>query len=241
MIDTPTRLYLLPLSASTVTVPGGTLDMVLGCYLIQTSEGRRILVDTGTPADYTSPANAQPHDQSSVIEQLAQLGLSPEDIDTVICTHLDIDHAGYNDAFAQAELIVQRRQYDVARGGHPRFADGRSHWDHPSLNYRLIDGDMDLLPGLSLIETSGHAPGHQSVLVRLPQTGSVLLVIDAAMFARLFTPDRSAGPGDDNPDELRASVQKLVDLVDREHVALVIFGHDGAQWRTLKKAPEYYE
>jgi N-acyl homoserine lactone hydrolase len=39
---------------------------------------------------------------------------------------------------------------------------------------------------------------------------------------------------------LRASTRKLLDLVTRENVALVVFGHDGTQWQTLKKAPEFY-
>ena len=92
-----------------------------------------------------------------------------------------------------------------------------------------------------MIETSGHAPGHQSVLVHLPQTGKVLLAIDAVVLQRLFTLDRRAWPIDDNEDQLLASTQKLQELVEREHVALVIFGHDGEQWQTLKKAPMYYE
>ncbi|HEX8037326.1 MAG TPA: N-acyl homoserine lactonase family protein, partial [Ktedonobacterales bacterium] len=114
------------------------------------------------------------------------------------------------------------------------------HWDHPTLHYRLVDGDTELLPGVTLIETSGHAPGPQSVLVRLPQTGPVLLAADAVVMQRLFTPDRHAWPIDDDEAQLRASTQKLRDLVDREHAALVVFGHDGQQWQTLKKAPDYY-
>ena len=58
---------------------------------------------------------------------------------------------------------------------------------------------------------------------------------------RLFTPDRQAWQLDDNEEQLRASTRKLLDLVAREHVELVIFGHDGQQWQTLKKAPAYYE
>ena len=96
------------------------------------------------------------------------------------------------------------------------------------------------MPGLTLLETSGHASGHQSVLVRLPQTGPVLLASDAVVLQRLFTTDRKAWPIE-NEEQLRASTRKLLDLVEREHVALVIFGHDGQQWQTLKKAPAYYE
>ncbi|TMD28153.1 MAG: MBL fold metallo-hydrolase [Chloroflexi bacterium] len=98
-----------------------------------------------------------------MIEQLGDLGLRPDDIDILICTHFDPDHAGYHDAFTKAELIVQREHYELARSGHPRFAAIRAHWDHPALRYRLIDGDTELLPGLTLLETGGHTPGMQSL------------------------------------------------------------------------------
>lgn len=244
MNDTsPQRLYLLQLSTSTVSLAAGqTLEMVSGCYLVQTGDRKNILIDSGIPADYTPPAGMPPAEhEKNVLEHLTDQGLHPDDIDILVCTHFDVDHAGYHDAFTKAELIVQRTHYELALSGHPRFAAARAHWDHPALRYRLIEGETELVPGLTLIETSGHTPGHQSVLVRLPQTGPVLLAIDAVMMQRLFTPDRQAWPLDDNEEQLRASTRKLLDLVEREHVALVVFGHDGQQWQTLKKAPDYYE
>ncbi len=235
------RLYLLQLSTSTVPRAKRTLEMVLGCYLVETSDGKHILIDSGFPADVPlPPGTPQAQQEKNVIEHLADLGLHPDDIDILICTHFDIDHAGYHDAFTKAELVVQRAHYELARSGHPRFASARAHWDHPALRYRLIDGDTELLPGLSLLETSGHTVGHQSVLVHLPQTGPVLLAIDAVMMQFAFTPDRPAWPVDENEEQVRASTRKLLDIVEREHVELVIFGHDGQQWQTLKKAPEYY-
>jgi N-acyl homoserine lactone hydrolase len=238
----PQRLYLMQLSTATIPTAGGPLEMSTGCYLIQMSDGKNVLVDSGLPADYVpSPGMPPAKDENNVIEHLAALGLRPDDIDLLICTHFDVDHAGYHDAFVHAEVIVQRRHYELARSGEARYAAARAHWDHPALRYRLIDGDREILPGLTLIETSGHAPGHQSVLVRLPHTGPVLLAIDAVVMQRLFIPDRRAWPTDDNEVELRASTRKLLDLVEREGVTLVVFGHDGQQWQTLRKAPEYYE
>ncbi|HKF37416.1 MAG TPA: N-acyl homoserine lactonase family protein [Ktedonobacteraceae bacterium] len=238
---TPQRLYLLQLSTSTLLAGGRTLEMVSGCYLVQTSDGKNILIDSGLPADYTPPPGTPPaENRKNVLKHLADLGLRPDDIDLLISTHFDVDHAGYHDVFSRAELVVQRDHYALARSGHVRYAAARAHWDHPALRYRLIEGDTELLPGLSLIETSGHAPGHQSVLVHLPQTGKVLLAIDAVRLQRQFTADRRAWPDDDNEEQLRASTRKLLDLVEREQVALVIFGHDGEQWKTLKKAPDYY-
>lgn len=239
---TPLRLYLMQLSTSTIPTPGQPLALSSGCYLIQMSDGKNILVDSGLPADYTPPPGTPPAEQQkNVLEHLSDLGLRPDEIDILICTHFDVDHAGYHDSFPQAECVVQRSHYELARSGHARYAAARAHWDHPALHYRLIDGDLELLPGLWLIETSGHAPGHQSVLLHLPQTGPVLLTIDAVVMQRLLTPERRAWPTDDNEEQLRASTRKLLDLIKREQVALTICGHDGEQWQRLTKAPACYQ
>lgn len=232
----------MQLSTTTLPLPQGrTMEMVLPCYLIETSDGKHILIDTGMAADGRPPGAQKAENEKNVIEHLTGLGLRAADIEILICTHFDIDHAGYHDHFPNAELVVQRKHCELARNGHPRFAQARAHWDHPALRYRLVDGDTELLPGLTLLETSGHAPWHQSVLVRLPQTGPVLLAIDAVMMQRLFTMDRKPWPNDDNEEQLLASTRKLLDLVAREKVQLVVFGHDGQQWKGLRRAPEFYE
>ncbi|GHP00317.1 hypothetical protein KSF_103640 [Reticulibacter mediterranei] len=117
----------------------------------------------------------------------------------------------------------------------------RSQWDAPELRYQLVDGDTTLLPGIELIETSGHSPGHQSVLVRLPQTGPVLLAIDAIPSAGCLDPDtRPLTPFDMDEEEVRASTRKLIALAERERVTLIVHGHDRDQWQQLKCLPEYY-
>jgi N-acyl homoserine lactone hydrolase len=236
------KLYLLQLSTTTVPLgEGRSMEMVLGCYLVKTSDGRHILIDTGIAAENHPLGAPRPTENSNVIELLAALHLEPADIDTVICTHFDVDHAGYHDSFPSAEFVVQRAHYEMARAGHPRSDRARAHWDHPALSYRRIDGDTELVAGVDLIETSGHTTGHQSVLVRLENTGPVLLAIDAVMMQRLFTPERKASPHDENEEQLRASTRKLLEIVERERVALVVFGHDGHQWQSLKRAPDFYD
>ena len=240
---TPKRLYLFQLATSDVPIGGGRiLPMVAACYLVQMSDGQNILIDTGLPADYQRSEHMPPAENAkNVLEHLAELGLTADLIHIVIATHFDVDHAGYHDHFPQAEFIVQRSHYEVAKAGDRRFAEARSHWDDPALKYRLVEGDSEILPGLWVIETSGHAPGHQSVLVYLPQTGPVLLVIDAVILQRLFTMERPALPDEGSVEEVRATTRKLLDLVGREHVQLIVFGHDGEQWKTLEKSPEFYE
>ena len=236
----PRRLYLMRVASAPPPI-----NIPYVCYLIQTSDGHNILVDTGIPtAELTPPPGMpEPVRGKSAVEQLAMLGLQPEDIDILVATHFDMDHAGNLAAFPRAQLVAQRRHYEVAREGHPRFARSRPQWDQPAERYRLVDGDVELVPGVELIETSGHVPGHQAVLVRLPNTGAVLLTIDAVAVQRDFTPDRSGGRMgvDMDAEGTIASTRKLIDVAQREHASLVIFGHDAAQWQTLKLLPEFYD
>lgn len=218
-------------------------------YLIQADDGSNILVDTGFGPEMVEISRRPDHqgarvtDDDLVVNQLERLGVRPKDIRYLIATHFDGDHAGYLAAFPDAEVVVQRRHYEVAKSGHPRFAKTREQWGDPRLRYRLVDGDTELLPGVELIETSGHVPGHQSVLVRLPKTGPVLLAIDAISHALGdHTPEnRPMTQFDLDESGTRASTRKLVDLASREKVALIVYGHDPDEWKKLKKAPEFYE
>jgi N-acyl homoserine lactone hydrolase len=236
--SSPARLYLM--QVVTWTRPDEQWPRPYPCYLVEMSDGKHILIDTGWPDDLPSRPGLQAG--KNVIEQLALLGLKPADIDLLICTHFDLDHAGHHSAFTNSELIVQRQHYELARGGDPRFAPIRPIWDHPDLHYRLVEGDTELLPGIRLIETHGHVRGHQSVLIHLPQTGLVLLAIDAVTIQRDFTAERQPSQFDEDQggELVRAGARKLIEVAERERAALVIFGHDGQQWQTLKKAPEYY-
>jgi len=239
----PAKLYLFSLSTASIPLPRGqSLEMVLPCYLVETSGGHHILIDSGMAPEAPRLPQAPPSkDQKTVLECLSGLHLRPADIDIVICTHFDVDHAGFHDSFPNSQFVVQRQHYELARSGDPRFAIARPHWDHPDLHYTQVEGDTELFPGFTLLETSGHAPGHQSVLLRLPKTGSVLLAIDAVVMEKLFTPERCAWPSDHDEGQLRASTRKLLQVAQHENVALVVFGHDGKQWQTLKKAPDVYD
>ncbi|MDX2075042.1 MAG: N-acyl homoserine lactonase family protein [bacterium] len=227
------RLYLMQVGSMPL------YEIPIVCYLVKTEDGKHILIDSGLP-EIIPEAESDFENGQDIIQQLASIGLKPDDVDTVISTHYDIDHAGRHGAFTKAQYVVQRVHHlDAATN--PRFADNRPQWDQPMERIRLVDGDTELLPGLELIETSGHVLGHQSVLVRLPKTGAILLTVDAVPFADGFTRDVQDDGSDPDAEAVRASTIKLIDLVEREHIGLVIFGHDNEQWKTLKKAPEFYE
>jgi N-acyl homoserine lactone hydrolase len=233
-------------------------------YLIQTDDGKNILVDTGYPrtlrgrqaeaADELVAAYPDDPDVAfsamivravrddpadAVNNRLAEIGLAPGDIDILICTHFDWDHAGDHDLFPEAEFVVQRSHYEFARE-HPRFRAITDIWDSPVLRYRFVDGDTTLLPGIELIEAGGHVPGLQAVLVRLPATGPVLLATDAIAGAAQLDPETAFGPPEMDPEAKRASVAKLRAIAEREGVQMIIFGHSGEQWATLRHSPGYY-
>ena len=227
------RLYLMQVG----DMPQYEIPIV--CYLVQTGDGKNILIDSGLP-EIMPEGESDFENGQDVIEQLASIGLQPDDIDTVISTHYDIDHAGRHAAFTKANYVVQRVHH-LDAASNPRFAANLPQWDQPKERIRLVDGDTELLPGIELIETSGHVSGHQSVLVRLPKTGTILLTIDAVPFGAGFTRDEPPEGSNPNGEAGRASTIKLLDLVEQEHIGLVIFGHDNEQWKTLKKGPEFYE
>jgi N-acyl homoserine lactone hydrolase len=231
--DAPQRLYLMQVGS----MPEYQIPIV--CYLVQTGDGKNILIDSGLP-EIMPEGESDFENGQDVTQQLASIGLKPDDIDTVISTHYDIDHAGRHAAFLRAQYVVQRVHH-LDADSNPRFAGIRPQWDQPMERIRLVDGDTELLPGLELIETSGHVPGHQSVLVRLPKTGTILLTIDAVPFAVGFTRDEQDDTSDSDAEAIRASTIKLLDLVEQVHIGLVIFGHENEQWEILKKAPEFYE
>jgi len=176
-----------------------------------------------------------------IVDHLAALGLTPDDIDILVVSHFDIDHAGNLLPFTNAKIIVQQLQYEVAKDGHLRFAATQDQWDNPLIRFRLAYGDVRIADGIELIESSGHVPGHQSLLLQLPNTGAVLLTCDAILNSSMTDannriPDVSA----DNDAEARNSTYKLMELSKTRGVKLVIFGHDSEQWPLLKKSPEFY-
>lgn len=226
-------------------------DVPVPAYLVQTDDGQNILIDSGFPTFFAGNPIELPGGRTCymnadgfIVNRLATIGVRPEDIHIVICTHLDADHAGGHSSFSNAEFVVQKSNYELAIvSDNPRFAALRETWHQPNLRYRTVNGDVELLPGIELIESSGHVPGHQAVLVRLPQTGPVLLAVDAVPHSTMVDAEtREIMVGYDmDEDATRASTRKLAEVVKREKVALTIYGHDGGQWATLKHAPEFYD
>ncbi len=92
---------------------------------------------------------------------------------------------------------------------------------------------------MTLISTPGHTPGHQSLLVKLPKTGAILLSGDAVHFKENWD-NRRIPSGNTDQSATVASMQKMADILAKEHGQLWI-NHDKAQSATLKYSPAFYE
>lgn len=135
---------------------------------------KNILIDTGgnTPekaAPFHQPVLQKP--EETLTAALSSIGLTPEDIDIVVNTHLHWDHCYNNNLFKKATFYVQREELRYAIAPLSLHARG---YEPPSLGmippyigtrFTIINGDLEIAPGVTLVLTPGHTPGSMGVLV----------------------------------------------------------------------------
>jgi len=168
-----------------VSPPGGGRGQWPVHGFVITHLGGAVLVDTGVggPEDVLNDWRVV---NVSVADALAELDMSPGDISLVINTHLHFDHCGQNAVFKHAPFYVQRAELDRARRESPELS---AWFDFTGARFELLDGDTEILPGLSVIATPGHTVGHQCVAAVAGDGSLDLLIGDAA-----YTPREYAGP-----------------------------------------------
>lgn len=206
--------------------------------LIQ-GEGRAVLIDTGlmpevadSPGELRDRYEVEPSWIRAVVapeqridRQLARLGLTPTDLDLVVNTHFHFDHAGGNALFAGVPIAAQEEEFLAARVAETYMPV----WDAPALQFRSERGDWSPLPGVEMLWTPGHTPGHQSMLVRLePQPW--LFTFDA-VYTEEHWRTGSLGSVVDIA-AARTSLERLRRIAAEEDAKLV-FGHDIGQWESL--------
>jgi len=221
---------------------GKSMPFSDNCYLIKHAQGW-MLWDTGLADAIAALPNGQvPGDPKAIhwyrpktlASQLEQLGVKPADIRFVAVSHTHPDHIGNVELFPHSMLLVQKAEYEwPGPKNAPRFNRA-----HPVIE---LEGDKDVFGdgSVRIIATPGHTPGHQSLLVRLPKTGALVLSGDAAHFKSNWDHRRVPSINFDK-DKTLASMQRIADLLASEKAQLWI-NHDQAQRDTLKMAPQYYE
>ena len=156
----------------------GRLKMSIHALIIETP-GRRILVDTSLGNDKPRQAPNWSMRQGTFLQDLAAAGFARESIDTVACTHLHVDHVGWNtmlvDArwvptFPNARYLLGRKEFEYWRTQQENaeqrtvFADSVQPVFEAGL-VDLVELDHRLCDEVSLTPTLGHTPGHVSVRI----------------------------------------------------------------------------
>ena len=168
------------------------IPLAMRCVLVEHGDGL-VLIDTGLGnkedakfLDIYGVENEGLEGATQLEDALASAGFLPKDIHWVINTHLHFDHAGGNTtmdpelendprrhvrpAFPNATYVVQRGELEFARHTNERTrASYLPHNFEPIAaagRWRLLDGDSDVLPGISVRLTPGHVPYHQAILLR---------------------------------------------------------------------------
>lgn len=176
------------------------------------------------------------------VAQLSALGVNPGEVSHVVQTHLHLDHTGALGHFPGAAVIVHVRELEAARGAEDPTRTGyiRGDYDRPELRWHTVEGETDLFGDgvLRLLETPGHAAGHMSLLLQLPETGPVLLTADACD-NRAQWEGRAHVRALHSREAAAASLARLRELAEQTG-ALLVFGHDPENWAALRHAPGAY-
>jgi N-acyl homoserine lactone hydrolase len=174
----------------------------------------RVLVDTGMTRLHPAVADMDPR----LMPLSAQADFDLASIDLVINTHLHFDHCGGNHLFAGKPIYVQQAELDDARSQ----ADYTiPEWvDAPDVQYRPVDDELELLPGLRLVLARGHTRGSQIVVVET-NGRPVVVCGDTAVFSSEL-------------DEPRTEGQRIVRGLDPTEVWL---SHEHVPWRPPADRP----
>lgn len=228
---------------------GKPFTLSCNAYLVRRA-GEWILWDTGTSdaVALTSGGEIIAHGLRGIVArtiegQLAEIGLRPQSIGTVILSHGHFDHVGNAHLFANATWHLQLLEHAAMFGPDPGSHGYQPHLYESLQRARVVlhDGDVDLFGdgSVTIVSTPGHTPGHCSLLVRLRKTGPVLLSADVAHF-RENMDARRVPPMNDDAGKSRASMEKVSAIVQEERAQLWL-NHDIVQNATIPHSPSYFE
>lgn len=229
---------------------GQPLVIAVRYFLLETARGY-VLVDTGNaPMAINDPVgawgpelaaavNARMDPEHHPYEQLRLVGLGANDISMVIYTHLHHDHCGGARLFPDATHVVQRSEHRWAFSLDPfaAFPYNPPDYRHESLQWLLAEGDWCIRPGIHLVTTPGHSPGHQSIVLwDTPDCGTVILAGDAIYCRENVQRDVPPGINTDLA-AASASMHRLTALAQATDATMLV-SHEADFYDLLPHAPE---
>lgn len=227
------EMFELPVSSVLLRHAQGNVLFDTGCHPDVAVDPESRL---GTLAKYMNPIMpAGDH----VLTSLKAVGLGPDDIDVVVCSHLHTDHCGCNEFFKKATIFVHALEIEAANAP-DAFDKGyiKRDWDHP-IPLNIFDRPTDLFGDekITLVPLPGHSKGTTAALVKLDRSGEFLLASDA-LSVRANLDKRSVPKNTLDPELFLKSLDEIEKLAMKG--VQIICGHDDAQWTSLQKGPHAY-
>ncbi|MCC6609078.1 MAG: N-acyl homoserine lactonase family protein [Burkholderiales bacterium] len=137
--------------------------------------GKSILVDTAADAKLATDFRGLPAKEIMPFDAaLASAGLKPDDVDIVVQTHLHWDHCANTQKCRNARVLVQEEELRFAYAPHPILATSYKRQLFTGVEYELVNGYREILPGIELIPTPGHTPGGMSVAVQTKKGKAII-------------------------------------------------------------------
>jgi N-acyl homoserine lactone hydrolase len=262
----PKSLRLYVLDCGIITVANGdsmgfkpgelaTSNMVTPCFLIVHPRGTMIW-DAGEIPDSAFANGVSPAKQGAftvdrpLLPQLAAIGYKPADITYLALSHYHGDHVANAGAFARSTWIVQKGDHDAILAPRPDVQKGKlgavaeAAYFAPLAKSKLLllkGEDHDVFgDGTVVIKfTPGHTPGHQSLFLKLANTGPILLSGDLYHYPEEITYKRIP-PFDSDKAQTAKSRAMIEDFVKKNKAQLWI-QHDYTAGIKRKIAPEFYD
>jgi glyoxylase-like metal-dependent hydrolase (beta-lactamase superfamily II) len=184
-----------PLYTGHYTMPGdhGRIPnekVLVRAFLIEHPRGL-FLFDTGFSPDHRAALEAYaPVEIRPILEVLREAGIAPRDVAMIANCHFHSDHSGGNRNFPGIPIFVQATEVAHLRAT-PDYTHAPSVADFAGARLEEIDGEAEPLPGVRIIPTPGHSPGHQSLVVET-RRGRVVLGGQAENFASDYAIHRLA-------------------------------------------------
>jgi N-acyl homoserine lactone hydrolase len=220
------------------------------CYLIRHAKGL-MLWDSGNPDRLAALPNGLTNPAGTItafmkkplVDSLKEIGVAPGDIQHFAMSHSHGDHSGNANLFAASTIYMQETEYNAVYSAEPQkygFLPANFEKLRGS-KFVKLNGDHDVFGDGSVVVKSapGHTPGHQVLLVRLPQRGPVLLSGD--MVHLQYSWDNNVAPSFNfSVPQSVATIQAMKAFVKQQGAQLWI-NHDMEQGKSIPKAPAFVQ
>lgn len=223
------------------------VDLPVWTVLIDHPQGK-ILFDTAM-SRYTDSQSVVVGEQEQLPNVLKQHGLTPDQIDYVVCSHLHFDHTGYLDLFKKSKILVSKSEYDDVRQQYEenRIEQGYEardveQWFSQKMNWVLISDEkpiQKLFDGVSILNLGrGHAYGMLGLLLETQENGNIILAADVIYCSKNTENYDSRQLSYVDKKAYDDSYDLLMQLA-KEYDAQIWFGHDMEQVEDIMKQKVY--